>query len=53
MFYHSREEMGEAIERSLRDDSGEKALERRRIASENTWDQRVRSIVEVFNNYLR
>jgi glycosyltransferase involved in cell wall biosynthesis len=52
MFYHSPEEMIQMIERSLRDDSREKALERRRIASENTWDQRVESIIEIFETHL-
>ena len=41
--------MEEAIERALREDSEEKVLERRRIASENTWDQRVKSMIEIFN----
>ena len=50
-FYSGVKEMEEAVEKALRGDSEEKALERKRIASENTWDQRVKSIVEIFNHY--
>lgn len=52
-FYHSPSELEERVEEALRDDSGEKASERRRIAGENTWDQRVKTIREIFNEYLR
>ncbi len=52
MFYHSPAEMEKRIDEALRDDSREKALERRRIAGENTWDQRVASIVEIFDTHL-
>jgi hypothetical protein len=52
MFYDSEEEIEKMIERSLQEDSEEKALERKRIASENTWDQRVTSIIEIFNTHL-
>jgi glycosyltransferase involved in cell wall biosynthesis len=52
MFYDGGKEMEGAIEKSLKEDSGEKALERRRIASENTWDRRVTSIIGIFNRYL-
>ena len=52
MFYHHRKEMEEAIERSLREDSDEKVLERKRIASENTWDERVKLIIDIFNTYF-
>jgi len=48
-FYQSVKEMEKAIDRAIGEDSGEKALERRRIASENTWDQRVKSMVEIFD----
>jgi hypothetical protein len=41
------------IEKSLNEDSEKKALERRKIASENTWDQRVESMVQIFNSFLR
>ena len=53
VFYHHLKEMEEAVERALKEDSVEKVLERRRIASENTWDRRVAAIVEIFHNYLR
>jgi glycosyltransferase involved in cell wall biosynthesis len=53
MFYHQWKEMEEAIERSLREDSEEKVFERKRIASQNTWDQRVKSIVEIFNEFFK
>jgi len=52
MFYHHVKEMEEAVERALKEDSVEKVLERRRIASENTWDQRVKSIIDIFNTYF-
>ena len=52
-FYSDVKEMEEAVERALMEDSVEKVLERRRIASENTWDRRVAAIVEIFHNYLR
>jgi hypothetical protein len=51
-FYHSPSELAERVEEALRDDSGEKASERRRIAGENTWDQRVKTIREIFDRYL-
>ena len=50
MFYDDGKEMEEAIEKSLKEDSREKAQERRRIASENTWDQRVKTMVEIFDS---
>ena len=52
MFYHHWKEMEEVIERALKEDSKEKALERRKIAGENTWDQRVKSMIAIFNHYL-
>jgi glycosyltransferase involved in cell wall biosynthesis len=53
MFYDGGKEMEKMIEGALRDDSREKALERRRIASENTWDHRVKAMIEVFNAFLK
>ncbi len=52
MFYRSLSEMEERVGEALRDDSGEKASERRRIAGENTWDQRVKTIKGIFDKYL-
>ena len=51
-FYHDRGGMEEAVQRALREDSIEKALERRRVAGENTWDQRVKSITEILDRSL-
>lgn len=51
-FYHHLKEMEEAVERALKEDSEEKTLERRRIASENTWDQRVKSMIDIFNTHF-
>ncbi len=51
-FYHSSSELEKRVEEALKDDSGERASERRRIASENTWDQRVKTIKEIFDGYL-
>jgi len=53
MFYDDGTEMERAVEISLKEDSGEKALERRRIAGENTWDHRVKAMIEVFNAFLK
>jgi glycosyltransferase involved in cell wall biosynthesis len=52
MFYDSVEEIEKVIERSLREDSEDKVLERKRIAGENTWDRRVKSIVEIFEAHF-
>ncbi len=52
MFYHQWKEMEEAIESRSEKIRKRRLCRRRRIASENTWDQRVKSIVEIFNNYL-
>ncbi len=52
-FYSNVEEMDREIERSLREDSEEKVLGRRKIASENTWDRRVETMIEVFNSFLK
>ncbi len=52
IFYRSPSEMEEKVEEALSEDSGEKASERRRIAGENTWDQRVKTIKEIFDKYL-
>ncbi len=52
-FYSDVGEMEEKVEKSLRDDSEEKALARKRVAAQNTWDQRVASMVRVFGDFLR
>lgn len=49
-FYSGVKEMEEAIERAIKGDSEGKALERKRVASENTWNQRVKLITEIFNS---
>lgn len=51
-FYSDPKEMEAKIERSLREDSEGKALERRRVASEHTWDRRVESMIKVFREHL-
>jgi glycosyltransferase involved in cell wall biosynthesis len=51
IFYRDGEGMEEAVGRALREDSEEKALMRKRIAGENTWDRRVKSIVEIFDRF--
>ncbi len=51
-FYTDATEMEEKIDRAIREDSKEKASERRRVASENTWDERVKSMVEILNRCL-
>lgn len=51
-FYSDAKEMEIKIERSLREDSEGKALERMRVASENTWDRRVESMIEIFRGHL-
>jgi glycosyltransferase involved in cell wall biosynthesis len=51
-FYSDVKEMERKVERSLREDSQEKTLERRKVASENSWDRRVDSMIQVFNTFL-
>jgi glycosyltransferase involved in cell wall biosynthesis len=51
-FYSDADEMEKEIERSLREHSEEKVLGRKRIASENTWDRRVESMIQIFNTFL-
>ena len=51
-FYSTSEEMEVKIEKSLREDSENKVRERRRIAGENTWDQRVESMIRIFHQFL-
>lgn len=51
-FYSSAREMEMKIEKSLREDSEEKRLERRKIAGENTWDRRVESMIQIFDTFL-
>lgn len=52
-FYSDAKEMEIKVERSLREDSEEKVLERMRIASENTWDRRVESMIQIFNTFFK
>lgn len=51
-FYSDAKEMEIKVEKSLREDSEEKVLERIKIASENTWDRRVESMIEIFREHL-
>ncbi len=51
-FYSDAKEMERKVEKSLREDSEEKALERRKVAGENSWDRRVDSMVQIFNTFL-
>jgi glycosyltransferase involved in cell wall biosynthesis len=51
-FYSDAKEMVMKIERSLQEDSMEKVLKREKVASENTWDRRVESMVHTFNTFL-
>jgi glycosyltransferase involved in cell wall biosynthesis len=51
-FYTDAKEMEEKIDRAIREDSEEKALERRTVASENTWGERVKSMIEILNTCL-
>lgn len=51
-FYTDPGELEMKVERALNEDSEEKKRERRRVASENTWDRRVSSMVEIFNTFL-
>jgi hypothetical protein len=52
-FYTDAKEMEMKIEKSLKEDSEQKVLERKRVADENTWDQRVESMIEIFNSFIR
>jgi spore maturation protein CgeB len=52
LFYSDLKELEKNVERSLREDSEGKVIERRKIASENTWDQRVKTMVQIFKTYL-
>jgi hypothetical protein len=36
----------------LKEDSREKALQRARVAGENTWERRVESIVRILNTFV-
>ncbi len=51
-FYRHGKEMEEAVERALKEDSEEKARERKKVASENTWDHRVKAITDIFDDYF-
>ena len=52
-FYSDVKEMEVKIEKSLKEDSERKAFERRKVASENTWDRRVESMIQIFDRFLR
>lgn len=52
-FYSDVKEMENKIEGSLKEDSKEKALERRKVASENSWARRVESMIQIFNTFLK
>jgi glycosyltransferase involved in cell wall biosynthesis len=52
IFYDGPKEMERAVDQSLREESEEKAVARRKVASENTWDQRVKAMVEILDRYL-
>ncbi len=51
-FYLNFKEMKFKIERAILEDSEEKAMERRRVARENTWDRRVELTIKIFREYL-
>lgn len=51
-FYTDSKEMEIKVEELLKGDSEQKALERRRVASENTWDKRVESVNRIFHKFL-
>jgi len=51
-FYTDPGELEMEVERALHEDSEEKERERRRVASENTWDRRVESMIEIFREHL-
>jgi len=51
-FYTNAKEMEMKIQQSLFEDSEKKAFERKRIASENTWDHRVESMVHILDTFL-
>jgi glycosyltransferase involved in cell wall biosynthesis len=52
IFYDGAKEMERAVDQSLREESEERATERKKIARENTWDQRVKAMIEIFDKYL-
>lgn len=52
-FYSNVKEMEMKTERSLKEDSEEKRLKRKRIASENTWDRRVESMIHIFDTFAK
>ena len=51
-FYSDVNEMEMKIEKSLKNDSEEKVIARKRVAADNTWDQRVESMVQIFDGFL-
>jgi glycosyltransferase involved in cell wall biosynthesis len=51
-FYGDSKEMETKVERLLKEDSREKALQRARVAGENTWERRVESIVRILNTFV-
>ena len=52
-FYSDVKEMEMKIEKSLKEDSEQKVLERKRVAGENTWDRRVESMVQILDSFIR
>jgi glycosyltransferase involved in cell wall biosynthesis len=52
-FYSDIKEIEVKIKKLLSEDAEEKVLERRKIASENTWDRRVESMIQIFNTILK
>ena len=52
-FYSDVKEMEMKIEKSLQEDSEQKVWERKRVAGENTWDQRVESMVQILDAFIR
>ena len=51
-FYTDAKEMEIKIEKLLKEDSERKVLERKRVASENTWDRRIESMVHILDIFL-
>jgi glycosyltransferase involved in cell wall biosynthesis len=52
-FYSDVEDMEMKIEKLLKEDSEQRVLERKRVAGENTWDQRVESMVQILDSFIR
>lgn len=52
-FYSDIKGIEVKIKKLLSEDAEEKVLERRKVASENTWDRRVESMIQIFNTILK